>query len=270
MPVEQEAARFLRALRARRSQVAWARRLGYRGNPITNWERGQRFPTVGEALRAVSLAGGDVVAAFATFSPTAPLDRSGAEFRVADWLERFGAARRSASWHYAQGVRAFRSAAGCGERQSRGFRTSFAWWTLSRGACPEWVAAFVPIEAVPSLVPRHTRAVAAKRVAFEAPWSEGILRLLETEQLRRLPRHDPQLVAQHCGIELQEAQRCLALLTESGIVARVRGKYRVIGADLVDTQGGRAALHRLKARWAEVAAARLRNTPAARTCSRTT
>jgi hypothetical protein len=33
------ARQLLRAMRGRRSQVAFARRLGYRSNPITDWER---------------------------------------------------------------------------------------------------------------------------------------------------------------------------------------------------------------------------------------
>ena len=51
------ASQFLRAVRVKRSQVAFARRLGYRANPITDWENGRRFPTAAEALRACERVG---------------------------------------------------------------------------------------------------------------------------------------------------------------------------------------------------------------------
>ncbi len=47
------ASQFLRAVRGKRSQVAFARRLGYRANPITDWENGRRYPTAAEAMEAV-------------------------------------------------------------------------------------------------------------------------------------------------------------------------------------------------------------------------
>ena len=42
-PVE-TAGQLIRALRGSRSQRAFARRIGYRGNPIANWEAGLSAP----------------------------------------------------------------------------------------------------------------------------------------------------------------------------------------------------------------------------------
>ena len=50
--MELAARQLLRALRGKRSQVAFSRRLGYRGNPIADWEAGRRTPTAQEMLRA--------------------------------------------------------------------------------------------------------------------------------------------------------------------------------------------------------------------------
>jgi transcriptional regulator with XRE-family HTH domain len=259
--MEQEAAQFLRALRGRRSQVAWARRLGYRGNPMTNWERGKRFPTAQEVLRAAGVAGHDVGTRFLSFAPTAPLEPAPDGYALAAWLDRLrgGAsivelAQRSGQSRFS--VRRWL----LGEAEPR-LPDFFRLLDALTGRLPEWVAAFVPIEGVPSLAERHRRVLAAKRVAFDAPWSEAILRLLETTHFERLRRHDVAMVAESCGIELVEAQRCLDLLLESGIVTRARGKYKASGALSVDTQGGRAALQRLKAHWANVAAQRLLEAP---------
>jgi transcriptional regulator with XRE-family HTH domain len=79
---------LLRRVRAHRSQVAWSRRLGYRGNPIADWEAGRRFPTAGELLRACRRGGLDVHEALRGFAPEAiralgEADDAG----VAAWLD---------------------------------------------------------------------------------------------------------------------------------------------------------------------------------------
>jgi hypothetical protein len=65
--MEEAARQLIRALRGSRSQVALARRLGYRGNVVAKWEGGQRFPTFGEVLRACGRVGIDVPSALARF-----------------------------------------------------------------------------------------------------------------------------------------------------------------------------------------------------------
>jgi transcriptional regulator with XRE-family HTH domain len=74
--VERVASEFLRAVRGKRSQLAFARRLGVRANPMTDWERGVRFPAALEALRAASRTNIDVAAAFRRFAPEVPLELS--------------------------------------------------------------------------------------------------------------------------------------------------------------------------------------------------
>ena len=60
MDFEQLAKEFCRALRGRRSQVAWSRRLGYRSNVAYSWEKGRRWPTAAEAFRAAERNGTDL------------------------------------------------------------------------------------------------------------------------------------------------------------------------------------------------------------------
>ena len=69
------ARQLVRALRGARSQQAFSRRLGYRSNPVAEWEAGRRFPTAAEILRACRVVGVNVEAAFAAFPPgTSPTD----------------------------------------------------------------------------------------------------------------------------------------------------------------------------------------------------
>src|SRR5262245_25245621 len=88
MEMAEVASQFLRAVRGKRSQVAFARRLGYRANPITDWENGRRFPTAAEAVRACERAGIDVSAAFARFYPAAAPPERCDNASLCAWLAR--------------------------------------------------------------------------------------------------------------------------------------------------------------------------------------
>jgi transcriptional regulator with XRE-family HTH domain len=57
MSFETIAAELLRALRGRRSQTAFSRRLGYKSNVVYRWESGRSWPTAAAALRAAQKTG---------------------------------------------------------------------------------------------------------------------------------------------------------------------------------------------------------------------
>ena len=259
--MERVASEFLRAVRGKRSQLAFARRLGYRGNPITDWERGARFPTAAEALRAAARANIDVRAAFQRFAPEVPLEVDGQELALDRWLlELRGAAS----------VNEVAARCGCSRYSvSRWFRglakprlpDFLRLIDAISGRLPYWVAAFVAIEQVPSLAGRFRSAEAARLLAFELPWTEAVLRLLETRAYRELTEHQEGWIAKILHIEPDEERRCLQALSDAGAIARVGRHYAVRGRTTVDTHGGSEALHRLKRHWCNVASARL-STPA--------
>src|SRR5688500_16891787 len=72
MDYERISAEFLRALRAQRSQTAFARRLGYRSNVIYTWESARGFPTAAKAFAAARRIGIEPRAALARFYRTPP------------------------------------------------------------------------------------------------------------------------------------------------------------------------------------------------------
>ena len=255
--MERIASEFLRALRGKRSQLAFARRLGYRSNPITDWERGARFPTAVEALRAAARANVDVVAAFRRFAPDVPLELQGRELALDRWLV------------------ALRGAASVNDIAARSqcSRYSVSRWLrgLAKPRLPDfmrlvdgisgrlahWVAALVPIEQVPSLAERYRAAEAARLLAFELPWTEAVLRVIETQTYRALSGHQSGWIARLLGMTEEEERRCLQALTDVGALALEESRYVVRGPTTVDTQGGSEALHRLKQHWCRVASARL-------------
>lgn len=255
--MELAASQFLRALRGQRSQIAFARRLGYRANPITDWERGVRFPTAVEALRAAARANIDVAAAFQRFAPDVPLPLAGREPALDRWLL---ALRGAVS------VNDVAARSGCSRYSVSRWLRGLAKPRLPdflrlvdgiSGRLPHWVAAFVPIEQVPALGERYRQAEAARLLAFELPWTEALLRLLETRAYRQLPEHSPGWLASILGISEDEERRCLRALSDAGALALDGGRYVVRGSSTVDTQGGQQALHRLKQHWCRVASARL-------------
>jgi transcriptional regulator with XRE-family HTH domain len=254
--VEQAASQLLRAIRGKRSQLAFARRLGYRGNPVTDWERGARFPTGEEALRAAGKVGIDIVAAFARFSPQLPLVKERGRVDLAGWLDQL------------------RGTTSVNDIAARAGHSRYSVSRWLRGLAkprlpdllvlidaitdraPSWVAALVPIEAVPALASRFSVAEAARRAAFDLPWTEAVMRLLETRALRDAD-DIPGRIAGALRIGRDEAERCLQVLLQSGAIAMISGRYAVRAPISVDTQGGAAALHRVKRHWCSVASARL-------------
>jgi hypothetical protein len=249
------ASQFLRALRGRRSQQAFARRLGYRANPITDWEHGRRYPTAQETLRAAARIGKNVVAAFSRFTPRVPLQPSAAGFDLGSWLSRLiGQTPISAL-----------------ARSTGHSRSSIARWLsgtshprlpdflrvvdVVTGRVPELVAELVPIAEVPTLAARYDSVHAAKRLARDEPWTEAMLRLLEIEAHDASAVHKPGHFAERLGISLADETRCLRALTRAGIVQREGERYqtRPMSVDISDDP---QALRHLRHHWSHVAGAR--------------
>jgi hypothetical protein len=61
--------------------------LGYRANPITDWEHGRRFPRAEEALRAARLFGLDVPGAFSSFHPAPLREIAPGAYDLAGWID---------------------------------------------------------------------------------------------------------------------------------------------------------------------------------------
>ncbi len=252
--MERIARELLRALRGQRSQVAFARRLGYKGNPVADWEAGRRFPTALEMLRAYEKVTGDVVAAFARFHPSIPARLADGTLDVAAWLSALRgsasaqdiAARAKLSRH--QVSRWLR-----GQTQPR-LPDFLRVLDAITGRATDLVAELVPIEGVPSAHRDWERRQAARSVAHEEPWTEAILRVIESRGYRELPAHSSEFVADALELSLEVVQRCLGKLDAAGIIARRGARYQPAQALTVDTR----AIGKLREHWAGVAAERVR------------
>jgi hypothetical protein len=260
---ERTAAELLRALRGQRSQVAWSRRLGSRGNVAYSWESGRRFPTAARTFWAAERAGIDVAAALARFYRT-----------PAAWLA-------SASLATPEGVARLlmdlRGQVPIGELALRAGRSRFSVSRWISGAAEprlpdflrlieatslrllDFVEELVGAARLPSLALAWQELSAARRAAYEVPWSHAVLRALELEQYRDLPAHEPGWIARRIGIEPAMEAECLAMLEQSGQVARAGRHFVVANVRTVDTRQEPEASHRLKLWWAQVGVERLSN-----------
>ncbi|HKP61794.1 MAG TPA: DUF4423 domain-containing protein [Polyangiales bacterium] len=248
---------LLRALRGKRSQVAFSRRLGYRSNVACDWEAGRRFPTAAEVLRACRRLGVDVDAAFTAFQPAcAPALRKGAGFHVERWLSSLRGdlkvvtlAARSGYSRYA--IMRWLS----GQAQPR-LPDFLALVEAITARASDLVQHLVPIQDVAELAGVHAQRMAARRVAFDAPWSAGALRVMETTGYRSHAAHPPGYIAERLGLPADAERALLQSLENAGIVRREGGRYHDVEPLTVDMQAPAADINRLKSHWASVSAER--------------
>lgn len=250
--MEQAARQFLRAVRGERSQLAFARRLKYRGNPVADWEAGRRCPAALEALRACEVSGIDVRGAFLRFQRIPLGERDGA-FELAAWLDQLRGSTRTAELARRCGGTRYQVARWLSGQSQPRLTDFFGLVQAISGRLCDLVAELVPIESVPSLHADYEQRLAARRLAHEEPWTEAILRVLETQTQGSHADHAPASIARSLGISTDTALRCLQKLEAAGVITRRAARYQPARSLTVDTR----AIPRLKAHWCEVARERI-------------
>lgn len=256
--MEIASSQLLRAIRGRRSQVAFSRRLGYRGNPLADWEAGRRYPTAAEMLRACSVSGIDVRGAFERFHPQASRAiRNWAEPELHSWLDalRGGVsvvelARRASRSRYAVGRWLH------GEARPR-VPDFLRLVEAASGRAADLVFELVPVDTVPELALVYEARLSARRLAFEQPWTEAILRLLE---LPTCPGRTGVVgwVARRLGVEHSIVAQAIDAMLAAGVIEPEGARLVEVAPLTVDTRGQPEGFNRLRAHWSEVAAQRLR------------
>ncbi|MFK7991352.1 MAG: helix-turn-helix domain-containing protein [Sandaracinaceae bacterium] len=246
MDYESASSELLRALRGPRSQVALARRLGYRGNPITDWENGRRYPNAIEALRVAERCGVDVEEAFLRFHETLPLHLG----ELPKWLNGIRATRSVSALARAMGCSRYSVARWLKGASTPRLPDFLRLVDAITGRVTELVAELVLIEEVPAFQARHRAVVAARTVAVDEPWSEAILRVIETSS------SEASDIAAQLKLEPEIVRRVLARLAEANIVERRPHGYHVVGDLNVDTFQRPGARDRLREHWSGVLAQR--------------
>lgn len=251
---------LLLALRGKRSQTAWSRRLGYKSNVAYAWEAGRRWPTAAETLRAAARTHIDVRAALERFygkpppwqsdlDPTTPagvaalLDDLRGSTSIADLARQTGLSRYAIS----------RWLSAATEPRLPDFLRLVE---VASVRLVDLLAAFLDPRLLPSIAPLWERIEARRRGAAELPWTQAIVRVLELDAYRALPAHEPGWVAQRLGIEEAEEARCLAFLRDTGQVSWTGTHYHP-DLQAVDTRRHPEIGRKLKAHWTRVGAERI-------------
>jgi hypothetical protein len=255
------ASEFLRAIRGRRSQAAFSRRLGYRTNVLYLWEAGRSFPTAAAALTAAARAGINIRESLTNFYHRTP-----------DWLDQCDPTTR-------QGVAALlndlRGRTGISELAKSTGKSRFALARWLRGDAepklPEFflliektslrlldfIASFVDPKQLPSVCRAWEELEATRRAAFDMPWTQAVLRTLELRDYVDLERHVPGWIAKRISITQKEEQQCLQLLARTHQISFRQGHWQLRDVMAVDTRRDPAAERQVKRWWNEVALSRL-------------
>src|SRR5690606_9937117 len=99
----------------------------------------------------------------------------------------------------------------------------------------------------------YKRARAARTIAFEQPWTEAILRVLETTRYREQPDVAHTTLAAWLGISEAVLEAALRGLTEAGVIEHREGRYEAVAELSVDTRTGAGSLRHLQRHWLGVA-----------------
>jgi transcriptional regulator with XRE-family HTH domain len=258
---ERLASDWLRAIRGRRSQRAFSRRLGYRSNIAYRWESGVCFPTAREVLAVCERFGLDVEVAAGTFlAPTANrpaeleltraeglaafLEVARGEATIVDLAKRSGHSRFAVS-RWLKGEAEPRLPEFLAVLEAATFRSL------------DFVSAFTDPAKLPSVADEWRALEAARNVAYDVPWSPAVLRVLELEDYPKQKRHRPGWIAARIGITEEEETRCLNALLAARQVRLERGRYVVDRNRTVDTRADPRRSREVRAHWIDVARERL-------------
>ncbi len=255
------ASELVRALRGRRSQTGFSRRLGYRSNVVYRWESGRAWPTAAVFFRAARRTGVDLAAGLRAFYRTLPT-----AVAEADLTTPVGVAVLLSN---------LRGSTPIGEVARRAGRSRFSVSRWLKGEAeprlPEllvlvesmslrlldFLAIFVDPAQLPSVASEWTTLQGARESAYAAPWSHAVLRVLELDEYAALPRHVPGWIARRIGIAAAEEARCLELLARTRQIRKVRRKWVVDEARTVDTRADPERSRQVRLWWTRTALERI-------------
>lgn len=255
------ASELLRALRGKRSQVAFARRLRYRSNVVSSWETGRTFPTAARTLWIAARAGIDLRAAFESYhrgsrawmtGDLATPEAVGAFLREIRGSARIGdVARATGRSRYAVS----RWLKGAAEPRLPDFLRLVEAMSLR---VIELVAVFADPSKLPAAASAWADLAALKQAAHDAPWSAAVLRVIDLREYGALAAHESGWIAERLGITPAEEAEAVELLLRTGQIEKRRGRLVAGRALAVDARRDPESTRMMRAFWTEVALARLR------------
>lgn len=261
MEIDRVTAEFLRSLRGKRSQTAFSRRLGYRSNVAYTWESQRGFPGAARALEIVRQSGVDLDEALRRFYVLPP-----AWLGSVDLATKFGVAcflndlRGRTSIvdlaRYSGKTRFAISRWLKGESEPR-LHEFFHLIECSSLRLVDFIETMVDPRTMPSTRQTWERMAMARSLAYEAPWTQAVLRVLELRDYQRLKAPAVGWIARRIGIEESEEIQCMDLLRRAGQIELVAGRWQPVETLSLDVRKDPERATRVRGWWAHVAAERV-------------
>jgi hypothetical protein len=256
------AAEWLRAIRGRRSQVAFSRRFGYRSNIAYRWESARCFPSASGTLQMLAALGGDVPASLERFYRSRPAWLGEVDpCSVAGVARLLGDLRGGATTvelARRTGFSRFAITRWLGAKADPTLPELLTLVEYTSRRLLDFVAAFVDPAELPSARAAWRLLEGARQAAYDEPWSHAVLRALELTDYRALPRHVCGWLAERLGIEPALEHTSLEVLERSGQIRFTGHHYELTRVQAVDTRADAERARELRARWASVGVDRLR------------
>jgi transcriptional regulator with XRE-family HTH domain len=241
-------------LRGTRSQATAQRRLKRQSNVLHAWETGTRYPRATDLLQLLQVAGRSPHLAL---SRLAPCRGSTPRALVTSWLNALVRARSQAELARQLGVNRNTVARWLSGDTEPRVPQLLALVEATTQRALDFLAFLVEPTSLPSLAAAHADLQQQRGLAYSQPWAHAVLRALELEEYRALPRHDPAVLARSVGISVAESEECFQALLHAKQVRRLKGRYRVGRVLSVDTREDPAGNLALKRHWFAVTSERL-------------
>ncbi|GAB5544899.1 MAG: helix-turn-helix transcriptional regulator [Sandaracinaceae bacterium] len=261
MDFERLASELLRALRGKRSQVAFSRRLGFKSNVAYAWESGRRFPTAAEAMHAAVRCGHTLDVALLRYRQIhlggRPLPDLEDPDDVAAFMRLLSGSAQTAEL-----------ARRCGKN-----RHAVARWLSgeTRVRLPDFlrflqavnrsaltfIDGFVSPATLPSAREQWARVQAMGSLLFDRPETLLVFVALGLATYRELPRHRAGWLAAQLGLTLPQERAALSALRDAGVIAWTGRRWRIDDASELDTRRYPQVVLDIKRFFAELGAQRI-------------
>ncbi len=253
---------LLRHWRGQLSQRALSRKLGYQSDVVFDWESGRRQPSASKAFACALVCGVDVVGALRRFTRQ-PLDGLRAkqlktDAGVAALMRRLRGGAPLSELSVELGCSRFTLGRWLKGQVSPSLEELLRYVQVTTLRVVDLCAELADPEALPSLRAEWHRLTLARELAYEHPWTHAVLRVLELKSYRAQRRAERGWIARRLGISVNEEQRLLDLLVQSGQITRSERRYDLVHSGALDTRKDAQRSRELRAFWSEVAAQKLR------------
>lgn len=252
---------ILRALRGKRSRVKLSQTLGYKSNVVFDWETGRREAKASAFFGVAQAVGIDVGRAIDAFHPTSgswhlrlsPASSKGVQALLNDLRGKQAIGELS----QALGVSRFIVSRWLTGHTEPKLADLLRFIDKSSLRLLDFVACLLPPERVPTLARPWRELSLARNLAYDAPWSHAILRVLESAGYLALPRHVPGFIARRLAISEAEERRCMDLLSRAAQISWHGQHWRIDESRTVDTRHDPRRSRQLRAFWSRVATERI-------------